>query len=173
MYNWQQFLGPTFGEPHLKWTSTHQCTNMDGWCIDEWTLFIPSCPRADQGNDHRLTFSFPLPQPLLHFFSFWEPFFCPNLSPPPKSPIKSNLPPYIWIISITRPNDVTPHVTWCHSCFDFFLFLQKDFFLKKHYFPKANLTNLFFSKTQQSFKWGPHIGALLSTFHFPNKQICR
>jgi len=117
-------------------------------------------------------FHSPFLNPCCIFFLFGNLFFAPT-SPPPKSPIKSNLPPYIWIISITRPNDVTLHVTWCHSCFDFFLFLQKDFFFKKHYFPKANLTNLFFSKTQQSFKWGPHIGALLSTFHFPNKQICR
>ncbi len=61
----------------LKWpegTSTHQCTNLDGWCIDGCTFFIRACPCANQGGEHRLTFVFP----LLSCFFFLNLFFAPT-----------------------------------------------------------------------------------------------
>ncbi len=61
----------------LTWpegSSTHQCTNLDGWCIDGCTFFIHACPCANQGVEHRLTFVFPL-SCCFFFLNF---FFCPT-----------------------------------------------------------------------------------------------
>jgi hypothetical protein len=43
-------------EPYL-----HQCTNVDGWCINGFTFFIPPCPWANKGRELALTFYFFLP----------------------------------------------------------------------------------------------------------------
>ncbi len=43
-------------EPYL-----HQCTNVDGWCINGCTFFIPPCPWANEGRELMLTFYFFLP----------------------------------------------------------------------------------------------------------------
>jgi hypothetical protein len=68
------FFGP-------EWTSTHQCTNVDGCCTDGCTFFDSPCPWANQGGELKLTFffsSFPQPRLIL----FFELFF----SSPPRPP---------------------------------------------------------------------------------------
>jgi len=42
----------TFRGP--EWTGTHQCTIVDGWCIDGCTFFVPPYPLANQGGELKL-----------------------------------------------------------------------------------------------------------------------
>jgi len=65
-----------------EWTRTHQCTNVDGWCIHGRIFFIPPCPWANQGGKLKLTFFFfPFLSPGRFFFG--ELFFLltPHMRP--------------------------------------------------------------------------------------------
>jgi hypothetical protein len=46
------------GVTRAEWTSTHQCTNLDGWCTNGCTFFFRAYPCANQGGEHRLTIFF-------------------------------------------------------------------------------------------------------------------
>ncbi len=87
------------------WTSTHQWTNVDGWCTDGCTFFVTPCLWANQDGELRLTLFFPsLIQGL-----FWGSFFFSSpltpaqvsathlctlglLPPPPTYSLRSYLP---------------------------------------------------------------------------------
>ncbi len=64
-------------EEGLKWTNTRQCTNVDGWCINVCTFFVPPCPKTNQGGKCRLTFFSSL-QPKLIFSSPPTPTYLPT-----------------------------------------------------------------------------------------------
>jgi len=76
------FFGP-------KWSSTHQSTNVDGWCTDGCTFFVPPCPWANQGGELKLTFFSSFAQPRLIFF--WELFFSSTPTPAQVSPTSLHL----------------------------------------------------------------------------------
>jgi len=64
-----------------EWTRTHQCTNVDGWCTDGCTFFVPLCHWANQGGELKLTFFFPFPQPKLVFLGGTSFFLTPHARP--------------------------------------------------------------------------------------------
>jgi hypothetical protein len=74
---------------------THQRTNVDGWCTDGCTFFVPPCPWANQGGELRLTFFSVPPSAQVGFF--WELCFS-HPSHPPESHLPTHpsayLPPY-------------------------------------------------------------------------------
>jgi hypothetical protein len=59
----------------LEWTNTHQCTNMDGWCIHGCTFFVTPYPWANQ--DGKLKFAFFFSLYLTHVGFFGEFFSSP------------------------------------------------------------------------------------------------
>jgi hypothetical protein len=44
--------------PWLEWTNTHQCTNVDRWCIDGCTFFVPPYPYTNQDGELKLILIF-------------------------------------------------------------------------------------------------------------------
>ncbi len=74
-------------------TQPHQCTHLDGWCTDECTFFVRSCPCANQGGYHRLNIFFLFLSPFGIFLVFFGQtlFLFLFLFLPPLSP-RSHLP---------------------------------------------------------------------------------
>ncbi len=66
-----------------EWTSTHQCTNVDGWCTDGCTFFVPPCPCLTKVTNSSWPFFF-LSWALVGFF--WELFFSSPHTPAQASP---------------------------------------------------------------------------------------
>jgi hypothetical protein len=86
---------------------THQRTNVDGWCTDGWTFFVPPCPWGNQGGELRLTFFFPS---LSLGWSFWK--LCFFRSPYPHLSLTYlptfRLPAYAPWLSPSRPTYSPP-----------------------------------------------------------------
>ncbi len=66
------------------------CTNVDGWCTDGCTFFVPPCPWPNQGGEFELTFFFLSSAQVGSFFL--QTFFF--LTPPPPNPPRSDLPTF-------------------------------------------------------------------------------
>jgi hypothetical protein len=104
-----------------QWTSTHQCTNVDGWCTDGCTFFVTPCHWANQGGQLKLTFVFfffPSSAQVGLFFCklfFLTPHTCPRLTylhidylpmhpgllPPPPTYLPAHLPTHLPTFPIT------------------------------------------------------------------------
>jgi hypothetical protein len=97
-----------------EWTSTHQCTNVDGWCTHRHTFFVPPCPWANQGGKLKLTLFFFLSSAqvgvFLGTFFFLTPHARPGLNylptfrlipmhpgllPPPPTYLPAHLPSHL------------------------------------------------------------------------------
>jgi hypothetical protein len=89
------------------WTSTHQWTNVDGWCTDGCTFFVPPCLWANQDGERRLTLFFP---PSSRVF-FWGNF---SFRHPSHSP-KSHRPTCIYITHLCTLASSLPHLPTLHA----------------------------------------------------------
>jgi hypothetical protein len=64
-----------------QWSSTHQCTNVDGWCTDGCTFFVPPCPWANQGGELLTCFIFLSSAQVGFFFLGFYFFLTPHTRP--------------------------------------------------------------------------------------------
>jgi hypothetical protein len=98
---WLHLSADTSGGP--EWTSTHQCTNVDGWCTDRILFSIPVPSQVDL---FCLPFLIP-DQPLSQFFFFFWNFSHPLTYYPTFSP--TNLLTYIFKLKIdSSPSTYSP-----------------------------------------------------------------
>jgi hypothetical protein len=103
VHEWMQLVGSMFWP---EWTSTHQCTNVDGWCTDRILFSIPVPSQVH-------FFLFAVSQPWSQFFFAFETF--PTY--PPTTPIvPTDLLTYIFKLKVdSSPSTYSPINLQCAS----------------------------------------------------------
>jgi hypothetical protein len=111
------FFGP-------EWSSTHQCTNVDGWCTDGCTFFVPPCPWANQGGELKLTFFSFLSSAQVGILLGTSPTSLRlehlhmhlGLLPPPPTYLPTHLPAYLctYTLNLHQGNDEACRWKYCN-----------------------------------------------------------
>jgi len=110
-----------------EWTSTHQSTNVDGWCTDGYTFLVLPCPWLTKvANSSWLFFPF-----LSLGWFFWEFFFSS-----PRTPVQAS-PSYLHLDYLPMHLGVLPPPpAYLHAHLPTHLFTYSLICLPTH--PKSN-----------------------------------